>query len=521
MDKGKKNYIFILALFLFCISMSFLMNTPDYDLWARLLVGKHIFETGSILKTDPFSYTPTHLWYDHEWGSSIIFYAVFKYFGAAGLTFLKGGLIFSILFLIHKIINLRGVKTTSSYNIIFYVFTFLAFYQVLAATVRCHLFTFFFFTLWLYLLERVRADEKKWLYYLPFSMIFWANIHGGCVSGIGLLSIYCLGEFLNKKPVRDYIVALIFSCLAMFINPYGSMYVAFILKATTMNRPLITEWKGSFDKHYVYNYLKFKFFLLVMILTVIIKSFKEKINYDNIDKTKVLLIVSTAYLSIVHIKHQPFFVITAAAFLYNDFYNIFNNFVESVKEKLNISDESFEKFINVKEIIVYGLIFLISFSILLTNDRKIKISQAKYPIFAVEFIKENKIKGNLFINFTYGSYAVYKLFPNNKIVMDGRYEEVYYDDLLNKLKDFHLAKKPGWKKIITDYKTDVIVLEKNYPVFNNLLQDKNWVMVFNDSDFAVFVPFKNVRDKYTYPPSSAGYYDTTAFNTDVAFEKTN
>lgn len=519
MNKDKNAYIFIIALFLFCIAMSFVINVPDYDLWARLLVGKHIFEAGSILKHDIFSYTPTHLWYDHEWGSSFIFYAVFKYFGGIGLTVLKGSVIFSVLFLISKIVELRKVKTTTPYNIIFYIFIFMACYPILAATIRCHIFTFFFFTLWLYLLEKVRLGEKKWLFYLPFMMIFWNNIHAGCVSGIGLLAIYTVGEFLNKKPVKDYIIALILTCLATFINPYGPKYVEFILKATTMDRPLISEWRGTFSKVYIFDYIKFKFFMLIMALTLVIKTFKERFNYSNIDKTKALLLIATAYLSIAHIKHQPFFVITAAAFLYDDFYNIFNNYVERIKQALNITDSFVKTFVKVKEVIVYGLVFMVCFVTLTTVNKTIKISQAEYPIYAVKFIEDNHIKGNLFINFPYGSYAAYKLFPNNLIVMDGRYEEVYYDDLLIKLKDFHMAKTPDWMNVINEYKTDVIVLEKKFPAFYKLSQDKNWTMIFNDSAFAVFVPAKTVKAKYIYPPHQDNYYDSTEFNTDLKFEK--
>lgn len=520
MNKEKNIYLFILALFLFCISMSFVINTPDYDLWARLLVGKHIFETGSIMKTDIFSYTPTHFWYDHEWGSSIIFYTVFKYFGGVGLTLLKGGLIFTILFLISQIVKIRGVKTTTPYNIIFYICVFMSFYTVLAATVRCHLFTFLFFTLWLYLLERVRSGEKKWLFYLPFMMIFWSNIHGGCVSGIGLLVIYCIGEFLNKKPIKDYFRSLVLSCFAMFINPYGPKYVEFLLKATTMNRPLITEWKSTFDKVYMFDYIKFKIFMLIMALTVIIKSIKEKFNYNNVDKTKVLLLVVTASLSIAHLKHQPFFVIIAASFLYDDFYNIYNSLIDQIKKTLNITDSFSYAFVELKEIFVYGLIFLICLVTLATTDKKIKISQAKYPIFAIEFVKKNNIKGNLFVNFPYGSYAVYKLFPNNRIVMDGRYEEVYYDDLLIKLKDFHMAKKTDWKNILTEYApTDVIILEKSYPAFSKLSQDKDWKMVFDDNAFGVFVPSKKVKTKYIYPTAQDSYYDSTEFNSNVDYRK--
>ena len=38
------------------------------------------------------------------------------------------------------------------------------------------------------------------------------------------------------------------------------------------------------------------------------------------------------------------------------------------------------------------------------------------------------IKGNIITPFALGSYTSYKLYPNNLIYIDGRYEEVYYDN---------------------------------------------------------------------------------------------
>ncbi len=519
MNKEKKKYyLFFVVLLLFCTAKAFAVNTPDYDLWARLLVGKHFFQTFSLMTQDIFSYTPTHFWYDHEWGSSVVFYGVLKYFGDHGLVILKALLMFSVMFIIHKCIELRGVKSTKTYNILFYIFTFLASFQIFAGTIRCHLFTFLFFTLWIYLLERVRNGEKKWLYYFPFMMIFWNNLHGGCVSGIGLLVIYIIGEFLNKKPVKDYLVSLLLSCFALLINPYGPKYIEFLLKATTMKRPLITEWRGTFDKYYLYDYIKFKAFFIVMVLSAVIAPIKEKISYSKLDKTKYLLLLVTAYLSISHIKHQPFFVISAAIFLYDDFYFAFNSLTKKIREIFKIKSERIiARFVFAKELFVYSLIILVSIVYLAKNDGEIKISKYKYPIFAVEFVRLNHLKGNLFVDFSYGSYAAYKLYPNNLIVMDGRYEEVYYPELLEELRDFHQAKKSNWQKIITDYKTDVIIIEKKYPAYKKLISDKKWSKVFEDSDFAVLIPQDGKIIDYIYPPNYSSYYDATKFSTDVDF----
>ena len=81
----KRSSIRYLLLALFCLFLACLSNDYDYDLYARLIVGENFIDNHFISYQDFLSYTPTHLWYDHEWGASVIFYAFFKVFGAYGL----------------------------------------------------------------------------------------------------------------------------------------------------------------------------------------------------------------------------------------------------------------------------------------------------------------------------------------------------------------------------------------------------------------------------------------------------
>ncbi|MBE7704230.1 MAG: hypothetical protein E7Z90_00290 [Cyanobacteria bacterium SIG29] len=482
--------------------------TPDNDLWARLIAGEHIVENLNVLKYDFLSYTPTHPWYDHEWGASIFFYLALKHFGSEGLIVLKGILIALTMFFCYKTIELNKPKSTVSYNILYFAIMFLAVEQNMGQTIRCLLFTSLFFSIFLYLLEKARQGKTKSLILLPIIMLFWSNIHGGALSGIGLIGIYCVGEFLNKKPIKWYIVTLLSSLAVLFINPYGIEYVKFLFYAGTMDRTFITEWTSPFDKYYIGEYLKYKVYLVFIILTSAIYLIKNKINYKNLDKTKLLIILAMIYLSVTHIRHISFFVLTTGTLLYNEFYSIFNSFIDKFKFK---NEENRKTFNLAKNVIVYFLLLLISIPQLLNTNKEIKITETKYPRFAIEFIKINKIEGNLFINFDWGSYAAYKLYPNNLIVMDGRYEEVYNPDLLLQLKDFHLV-KDDWYKIIRDYKTDVMILEKKYPVFEEIKKHKDWKLVFENNLSGVFIPTSKLKKHYYLPIPNDEYYNKTLFN---------
>ncbi len=514
-----KKIMFVITLFVLCIGLCCINCYPDNDLWARLIAGGHIVENFEILKNDFLSYTPTHTWYDHEWGASIFFYIALKYFGADGLIFLKGILIALTMFICYKTVELRKPTSTVSYNILYFAIMFLAVELNLGPTTRCLLFTSLFFALFLYLLERARQGKVKSLIWLPIIMLFWSNIHGGCASGLGLIGIYCVGEFLNKQSIKKYIITLL-SCLGvLFINPYGIEYVKFLFYAATMDRTFITEWTSPFHARYLSEYMRYKYYLIFIILIQITALIKNKINYEKLDKTKLLIILAMIYLSVTHIRHIPFFILTAGTLLYDEFYSLLNTLVMKIKDKFNINnDDNIKSFVLIKEIIIYFILLIISIPPILNTEKEIRITESKYPRYAIEFIRINDIRGNLFINFDWGSYAAYKLYPYNKIVMDGRYEEVYNPDLLLALKDFHLVQN-DWYKIIRDYQTDVMVIEKKYPVYEQILKHNDWTLVFENNLSGVFVPTETKQENYLMPIPNDEYYNQTVFYTNIKHKK--
>ena len=172
-----KPLIFYIVFFLFILTCSALKGGYDYDLWAKLILGMAFVQTGQVLKHDFLSYTPTHTWYDHEWGSGAIFYLTQHFFSSAGLLILQAALAFLIFFTISKTIKLRGVKTTSAYNLLFYILAFLSVSINFHAQVRCQMFSFLLFAIFIYILELARTGKNKPLWLLPFIMILWNNLH--------------------------------------------------------------------------------------------------------------------------------------------------------------------------------------------------------------------------------------------------------------------------------------------------------------------------------------------------------
>lgn len=503
-----KIAIFYITLFLCILAYGSTAVNYDFDLWARLIAGMGFVQTGHVLKHDFLSYTPTHIWYDHEWGSGVVFYLTQHFFSGTGLLILQTILAFFAIFFMVQSVKLRVDKNTSPYNILFYFFTFVVTCYNLLDVIRCQLFSFMFFAIFLYILELSRHRKTKWLITLPFLMIVWNNLHGGCVSGLGLIALYSMGEVLNKKSFKNYIYTFIASFIALIINPWGVSYLNFLFAAAFMNRPYIVEWWGLFSKMFMFGYLQVKIYMLVLFGAeiIFIKNSIQSKTFD-FDFTKLLVILFTLINSIMHVKLIPFMIIAMTVFLYEDFYSVFN-----------LATKNFfsGKIALTKDIFVYSIIIFTSVVMIKANISKPMVNFDKYPIMEVEFIKINHIKGNVLANFGHGSYISYKLYPQNKIYMDGRYEEVYSEELVDYLRGFELA-KPGWEKLLAKYPTDLIIIEKFYPIYNELSRSNDWTNLVEDKKFALFIKTKKLQKHYELPATKIIGYQNRIFDTDINF----
>lgn len=496
-----KTFGFYVLLFLLSASIAVKSVNYDFDLWARLIAGMAVVQTGQILKYDFLSYTPTHAWYDHEWGSSVVFYLFKDLFGHGGLLFLQVLLTFlTILFLV-KTVKLRFEKSCNCENVLFYFLVLNSFAVTYSSLIRCHSFTFLFFAIELYLLELIRKNNNYKLFFIfPFMFLIWGNMHGGVVSGLGLLAMYTLGEALNKKPFKHYLIATIICPLMLFINPYGVDFIKFLIRATTMPRPDVVEWWPIFTKYNAHLFLIFKFMALIYLIVEFLKV-KKDFSYSNLDKTKFIVMTVTLIFAVMRVKMMPFFALTGTAFCYKDVM------------------DSMKKFNFPKWCMPTLIVFLSFYSILALaiKDYRPMVNYASYPVMEIEFIKLNHLEGKLLTNFGIGSFAAYKLYPQNKIYMDGRYEEVYDDYLLKDLGNFYAVKQDAFA-LMRKNKPDVIIMEKSYPkIYSILKQSPEWHLAFDGINFGVFIDSKNAKSEYIPPSGDLKYYKRTILNTSITF----
>lgn len=496
-----KKIFFYFALLILIYLATFWVNLPDFDLWARLAVGSIFFQTGSVLKQDIFSYLPTkNLWIDHEWGSGVVFYGFAKLMGDWGIFAVKALALLIIFLCIVKIIELRTKRPPGIFYMMFVCFALL---PGIGGLVRCQIFTYLFFTTWLYFLERIKRNENKFIWIFPASMLFWTNLHGGFLAGVGLIVIYAVGELLNRRNSLKYFGILALILPVTLINPYGLDLWKFILNAAFMPRPYITEWDPvTWDGPYhLFQGMKIHilsgfFIFACLTVSIAIKKFRESTRPD---WTKIFMIIVFLYMGIRHQRHTQFFTLAASALFYDDFVELWNPLQEWIDVRLkNISRRLWTAF---KYGFGYLLLAAVAIFSLPALSHRIAVAPQVYPVGSFEFIRQNHLTGNLATTFVWGSYALWKLYPQCRVMIDGRYEEVYPQDIY--LMAMQLSEHTiNWREILIKYPPDILVLPKNRYTPADLAALSDWQIVYTDIVSVVLLPKDRVSALYSYPDSA-------------------
>ena len=490
-----------LVLIIITYFLTFKVNVPDFDLWARLAVGSLFFQTGGVLKHDIFAYSNTKpLWIDHEWGSGVILFAINHVLGEWGFFALKALLIAAIFILIIRTYKLNKEKILNI-EPLYLILIGYSVYPSIASSIRSQLFTFLFFTLWIYLLERVRRGENRLIWIFPVTMLFWANMHGGFVVGLGLASIYAIGELLNKRNPLPFFGILVLSELVTLINPYGINYWQYIVEATTMTRVGFTEWqqislKGPFhDIFSIQLHILLGFFIFaLMTFMVFIKSVIKKAKPDWV---KILLVIVIFYFSFKHQRHTTFFVLAVSGLFYQHYADLLSSIAELIRNKLH--KYIYISLVIVKNIVVYTSIIYLTVTIFPTLQTKLITHPSVYPIGSFEFIKQNNLSGNLGTTYNWGSYALWKLFPQCHVLIDGRYEEVYPNDMYIKALIYSEHLNESWPRFLDIFHTDIIVAPKNVYRKEDFNRLTDWQIVYTDMVSMVLLPKNKIKDTYIYP----------------------
>lgn len=210
--------------------------TADPDLWGHLTFGRDVLQARSITTIDPYSFTQDVPWINHEWLSEAVFAMAYRVSGVAGLILLKTAILSLALVLAWS--ALASIARTATR---WWLFALLPFAIAPAATTfRPQLWTL----LALAFLVRLLSGRSRLIWAVPLFAV-WANLHGGWVVGVGIMSAWLAGRLLDGAAPRELVrpaVILLASVAATLVNPYGFGLWSLLAGTVRMTRE-ITEWR--------------------------------------------------------------------------------------------------------------------------------------------------------------------------------------------------------------------------------------------------------------------------------------
>lgn len=454
---------------------------PDFDLYLHLKSGELINALGHPLTRDVFTYTaqgkPDEV---HSWLAQWIFWLVFSTRGETGLRWLNFVLLAATLALVGSYVWRRtrstgacalGISLALLVHHSVQVIRPLLFGELLAVYLLVSI-----------LREAQPLSSKKWAAFV-ITVILWANLHGSALLAIPTSAIYAVAVFFghnhrhrwHRDEILSVCVPLIAAVLVLF-SPSGYRLYQIAWELGSLGRDSgIAEWQSGSPVNLIGSafgpsrlWIGFEpRNLLILVGTPFMLWY---VAHDNgKDKRQVRYhfaqTVFAIVMGVVSYRHTAFLIFAAAFFAETVFF-------------LLARAQPLYSFKRERALGFTGLLLLALF----------RFYGSGYCLPSIEksanFLKESELRGNL-LNFPgWGSYLIYRHYPDLKVAFDRRlwlHRDYYRREqtqtgqfggiVLSELGDTYPA-------------SDLAIFHSDIPLAK-LLGEENWLLVFKNNQASI------------------------------------
>ena len=467
------------------------LNSINQDIGRHIKSGQIIWETKRVYKTNLFSFTePEKEFINHHWLSEVVFYGLNNALGLRGLILFKTAIILLAIGLLFASIY-PGTRLWPL--ILSSLAGFIVFIE--RTDVRPEIFSYLFLAYFLFVIFKTKYTwtsdvvSKKWLYTLPFAQIFWTNMHIYFALGPILLFFFSVDRFFEKRDkfkITSYV--LLATAAATLLNPNfikGALVPFNILRHYGYS--IVENQNIFFLRDYGVSLQSINLFQISLVILLV--SFM--IAFHNGRKKITFELFTATFMSIMAIKMFRNFGIYALTFIPIVSLNLSTITLLTTRRVVRpLISKSFYPAISVL------LMFLIWNNI---NSPRFGLSIPTGAKKAVEFVKTNNIKGPVFNNFDVGSFLIWKLYPEQKVFVDGR-PEAYTVDFFEKIYKPMQINPELWKKYSEEYKINYIFFDHKdiTPWAQSFLvqisKNPDWPLIYLDESVTIFIK-KNLENK--------------------------
>lgn len=466
----------------------------NYDFWWHLATGKFITENRSLPANDPFAYTAGEEPSNRKsiilrgyWLAQVVFYRIYDSWDAKGIIILRS--IIMALFLFFVFLTIRKQRAPDLLAVLLTACIFFTAGGFLGE--RPQLFTFLAFSMVFYLLEDFRTTKSKKVFFIPLIVLVLSNMHPGFIICIFLVALYALGtaaKFLGKQESRDGSlktlgIVLLISVIAALLNPNGLSVAGALLSPSEQKKGII-EFMPTFSVYFRklspvdYAYISF---LAASLLSL---RFIRKTDFIHL-----ILLAVFSIMSFLSIRYIIFYMAVAAPVIASA---ILKATEETVFERLAGIVKRKEKFI----LAVSGIfgIFLVLNSVPALARYEFKENTFfSVPEGAADFLEEQQIRGNMFNEYGFGGYLIWRLYPGKKVFIDGRALEADVYGEYQIIASSTAGGRRSWEYLAGKYDITYVVMPplmprgEIYPIVETLFDRDEWALIYYDHLSLIFL----------------------------------
>jgi hypothetical protein len=213
------------------------------DLAYQVRVGDLIRASGSILATDPLTFTAVgQPWLNQQWGAGVLLSLGYSIGGWAGLALLRAILVGLAVGLVFWTARRRlTVRPAALVAVCAFVV------GIGALALRAQLFGIVCFVVVVTLLAD-RRTRPRLAFVVPLVVLAWANLHGSFFLGVGATALVFLADTRAPSDVRRRSAAIfVLTAIASAVTPFGagSWSYAVGLSTNAGVARLVTEWQRT------------------------------------------------------------------------------------------------------------------------------------------------------------------------------------------------------------------------------------------------------------------------------------
>lgn len=454
------------------------------DLGWHTAIGNFILDTWTIPARDIFSHTMHGVRFvPHEWLAEVAFAYAYRLLGLSGAVLLGALLAATAILLVYEELVKRGAFRL----VALFITLWIAFVASIHWLARPHMFTFLFVILWTYWLERIYKSEEKILWRFPLLMLIWANTHGAFIAGFVIWGTYLADwilEFWQGRGSKDMGKQLVMigglSFGVTFINPSGwhlwETSVGFISNSYLTSR-IVEYLSPDFHSRDVWPFL----FMIAFALFALVQDRKIYVR-------EALLLSGWTVMGLYSIRNLPLFAVITAP--------IYGGLIQPWAEKISVLVKWDAK-LRETEAALRGNVWIVAATLLfglalwrgIPLDKKgtgnIYLSD-EMPVQAVDWLQENPQNGNMFNDYVWGGYILYRMWPEQNVFIDVR-TDFYGEKLLREYITVFNA-RDGWENILDHYAVSWIFIAKDGALYRYLISVENtaWDLIYEDEIAVIF-----------------------------------